>query len=310
MTTEEFIKGFRELRLKMPKIAVSGYRNQNCAYSSATYNSKNCYVCFDVDASENCLYCGMITRDKTCVDCEDTWDSELCYESYQLYHCYDCDFSEFLRDSSDCSYSYDLLNCHNCFGCVGLRRAEYFIFNEKYSQEDYAKKIAELKTMPREEITTGVQKLRLAYPHLASRQYQTENCFGENIQNSRNVFYGFNVKGMFDGGYLYDVYNIYHERSEDSYDHLFSVDLHGCYETIQVGESYNSNFLLYCEHIRDSEFCEASFNSNHLFGCTFVNRREYLVLNQEFKKEEWHKLTAELRDGLKKTGRYNWTVFD
>lgn len=46
MTTEEFIKGFHELLLHQPHIAVSGYKNTNCDYSNATYNSRNCYVCF------------------------------------------------------------------------------------------------------------------------------------------------------------------------------------------------------------------------------------------------------------------------
>lgn len=309
MTAEEFIKGFRELRLKSPHIAVSGYKNTNCDYSNATYNSRNCYMCFDVDSAENCLNCGLITRCKTCVDCEDTWDSELCYEGIELYNCYNCDFSEFLRDCSDCNFSFDLLNCHNCFGCVGLRRSEYYIFNEKYSKKDYEEKVSELKKMPLETIKKKVQELRLKYPHLASRQYQTDKCLGDNIQNSRNVFYGFNVKGMFDGGYLYDVYNVYHDRSENSYDNFFSVDLHHCYETIQAGECYDSNFLHYCEHIRDSEFCEGCFNSNHLFGCVSVNRREYLILNESHDKEEWHKKTAEIRDALKATNSYSWESF-
>lgn len=264
---------------------------------------------FDVDSGENCLYCGMITRCKSCSDCEDTWDCELCYEGFELYHCYNCDFSEFLRDCSDCAYSFDLLNCHNCFGCVGLRRANYFIFNKAYSKEEYLEKMAEIKKMSTAAIQAEVEKIRLVYPHLESRQYQTENCLGDNIQNSRNVFWGFNVKGMFDGGYLYDVYNVYHERSEDSYDDLFSVDLHHCYETIQVGECYDSNFLHYCEHIRDSEFCDSCFNSNHLFGCVTVNRREYLILNQPFEKEEWHKKTGEIKANLRKSGNYSLQIF-
>lgn len=309
MNAEEFMKGFRELRLKSPKIAVSGYKNINCDYSSATYNSKNCYVCFDVDAGENCFYCGMITRCRSCADCEDVWDSELCYEGIELYHCYNCDFSIFLRDCSDCSYSYDLLNCHNCFGCVGLRRASFQIYNQQYSEEDYRQKVHELRRVPRAEIEKEVEKLKLSYPHLAARQYRTENCLGDNIQNSKNCFYGFNVKETFDAAYVFDVYNVYWERSEDVYDSYFSVDLHHCFECIQVGECYNSNYLHYCEHIKDSEFCEGCFNSKYLFGCSTVNQQEYLILNQPYPKEAWHKKSAEIRDVLRKEGRYSWEIF-
>ena len=86
MDAEEFIKGFQELRQRLPRISVSGYQNQNCPYGNAIYNSKNCYVCFDMDSSEGCLYSGMVTRSRFSCDCEDIWDSELCYEGFEIYN--------------------------------------------------------------------------------------------------------------------------------------------------------------------------------------------------------------------------------
>jgi hypothetical protein len=41
-----------------------------------------------------------------------------------------------------------------------------------------------------------------------------------------------------------------------------------------------------------------------------VNRKEYLILNQPYPKEAWHKKTSEIRENLKKAGQYNWTVFE
>lgn len=310
MKAEEFIKGFRELRLKMPRISLMGYQNQNCPYINNAYHSKNCYMCFNMDQSEGCLYSGLITRCKFCTDSEDIWDSELCYEGFEIYNSYNCDFSGYLRDCSDCSYSYDLLNCHNCFGCIGLRRANYHIFNRRYSPEEYKRRLAQVRRMSPEEIKAQAEALREKYPHNASRQYRTENCFGDNIQNSRDCFYCFNTKGVFEGGYLYDIYNVYGERSEEVYDSYFSVDLHCCYEAVQVGDGWNCNFSHCCEHLRESEFCELCFNSINLFGCISMQRKEFLILNKPYEKEAWHKEVAEIRDGLKKSGQYNWTVFD
>lgn len=308
MTAEEFIRDFRELRLKMPKVSLSGYQNQNCPYASAVYNSKNCYLCFDCDSSENCLYCGMTTRNRFCADCEDIWDCELCYESSKLYNCYNCDFSYFLRDCSDCAHCEDCLNCHNCFGCVGLRRANFHIFNKKYSPEEYQNRLKFSRKQSPAEIKSQIEDLKRICPFVASRQYQTENCFGDVIQNSRNCFFCFDAKGIYDGGYLFDNYNVYGERTEDAYDSTFSVDLHQCYQTVQVGDAWNCNFCHYCEHLRDSEFCDTCFNSRYLFGCTFINRREYLILNTPHEKEQWHKKTAEIKEALKKNGKYDWIV--
>lgn len=310
MNAEAFIKGFQQLRGRAFRISLMGFQNQNCPYANNAYNSKNCYLCFNMDNGEGCLYSGLVTRCKFCVDSEDIWDSELCYEGVELYNCYNCDFSQFLRDCSSCSYSYDLLNCHDCFGCVGLRRAQFFIFNQAYSEEEYKKQLIEVKKLSRSEIEQKVINLRAAYPHLASRQYRTEESLGDNIQNSRNCFYGFNVKGVHDGGYLYDVYNVYGEKSEDAYDGYFSVDLHECYEFVQTGDAWNCNYCHCCEHIRDSEFTEFCFNSRNLFGCISVNRREYLILNEPYQKEAWHKKTREIREVLKASGNYSWNVFE
>lgn len=309
MTAEEFLNGFAELRRTTPKIAVSGYSSHNCPYGNAIYNSKNCYLCFDMDTSEGCLYSGTVTRAQYCGDCEDIWDSELCYEGYEIYHCYNCDFSQFLRNCSDCSYCFDCLNCQNCFGCVGLRRQNYSIFNKPYSPEVYKIELEKAKKLPREEIETRVEALRKEYPHLASRQYQSENCIGDNIQNSKGVFYGFNVKNTFDGGYAWDLYTVYGDRNEDTYDTFFNVDLHSCYECVQVGDGWNLNFCHYCEHIRDSEFCEACFNSKNLFGCIGINRGEYMILNKAYAPEDWKTEVAEIKKGLAGAGKFSWGIF-
>ncbi|MEK7171463.1 MAG: hypothetical protein AAB739_01005 [Patescibacteria group bacterium] len=309
MDAEEFIKGFQELRQRLPRISVSGYQNQNCPYGNAIYNSKNCYVCFDMDSSEGCLYSGMVTRSRFSCDCEDIWDSELCYEGFEIYNSYNCDFSQFLRNCSDCSFSYDLLNCHNCFGCVGLRRANYHIFNKPHSPEDYVARLKYLKNMPQTEIFSQIESLRAEYSHVAMRQYNTENCFGDNIQNSKNCFYAFTTKNTYDGAYLYDIYTVYGDRNEDIYDCYFNVDLHGCYNCIQVGDGWNCNFSHYCEHLKDSEFCEGCFNSKNLFGCIDINHGEYRILNKQYTKEEYTKEVAQIREGLKTAGKYGWEVY-
>ena len=41
--------------------------------------------------------------------------------------------------------------------------------------------------MPQTEIFSQIESLRAEYSHVAMRQYNTENCFGDNIQNSKIV---------------------------------------------------------------------------------------------------------------------------
>ncbi len=46
------------------------------------------------------------------------------------------------NDVEYCSFCY---NCENCFGCVGLNRKKFCIFNKQYSEEEYWKRLDELK---------------------------------------------------------------------------------------------------------------------------------------------------------------------
>ncbi|MBU0626703.1 hypothetical protein KKG31_00385 [Patescibacteria group bacterium] len=41
-----------------------------------------------------------------------------------------------------CQECYD--NCNNLFGCVGLKKKQYCIFNKQYTQEEYEKLVPQL----------------------------------------------------------------------------------------------------------------------------------------------------------------------
>ncbi len=48
-------------------------------------------------------------------------------------------------DCTDMEYSMDCRNCEHCFGCAGLKRKKYCIFNVQYTPEAYWKKLDEIK---------------------------------------------------------------------------------------------------------------------------------------------------------------------
>jgi hypothetical protein len=66
---------------------------------------------------------------------------------YNLKSCFNC-WDE-ARDLEYCVYS---ISCHDCFGCVGLYKKQYCIFNKQYTKEEYfalrEKIIAHMNEMP------------------------------------------------------------------------------------------------------------------------------------------------------------------
>ena len=39
----------------------------------------------------------------------------------------------------------DCYDCENCFGCLGLRKKKFHIYNRSYSEEAYWKRVDEIK---------------------------------------------------------------------------------------------------------------------------------------------------------------------
>jgi hypothetical protein len=118
-----------------------GIRNVN---STGSYVSdcKNVHDSFLIRGSEDLRYCQnmQISGNKDCMDVFEWGDKvELCYETsgsgYNAYNtkfCWDC-----WPNARDCEYSMHLRSCTDCFGCVGLKKKQYCIFNKQYTKEEY-----------------------------------------------------------------------------------------------------------------------------------------------------------------------------
>ncbi|MEI7764989.1 MAG: hypothetical protein WCI93_00220 [bacterium] len=142
----EKIKGLivraKKLWQNAPQKYIHGWRNVGSSgdYLNDTKNAKQCFVGFNIEDSK---FCSFVTGKMT-----DVYDfvnfgenSTLMYEVLQggdqtsnirmsqwtITNCHDIDYSFF------CTSSRDL------FGCVGLKKRQYCIFNKQYSKEEYFK---------------------------------------------------------------------------------------------------------------------------------------------------------------------------
>ncbi|HLD17932.1 MAG TPA: hypothetical protein VJB99_02540 [Patescibacteria group bacterium] len=84
----------------------------------------------------------------------DTYDCAIggCFDSNNCYYTTNATSCSFIRFSYNCSRSLDLeyclycYDCESCFGCVGIRRKKFHIFNKPYGEEEYWRKVDELKS--------------------------------------------------------------------------------------------------------------------------------------------------------------------
>ena len=102
-------------------------------------DTKNSYAVFRSWEGENLRYCQDVDHSKDSIDCTEIW-GELGYEleGVEAKSCIAVTKCVALFDSY---YSELCSNSHDLFGCMGLKKAEYCIFNKRYSKEEYHKTI-------------------------------------------------------------------------------------------------------------------------------------------------------------------------
>ena len=272
---------------------------QNSDYCNASAGLKNCYLISNADDLENCSYGLSLQNCKDCVDIIFANDSELCYEGVNLKKCYKTFFSENCESCRDIWFSLDCLDCSNCFGCVNLRKKQYYIFNEPYSKENYFEKIKEFDTKSRNailEIKEKAYKHGLKFPRKFMHGRLNVNSTGEYLYNSKNakhIYMGEAVEDSKYGFYLKD----FPTGTKDSYDFTqFGNSAGLIYEASWVGlQVSNLKFCFWNYGVQDMEYCVGCHNSKNLFACVALRKKQYCILNKQYTKEEYEKLVPKIK---------------
>ncbi len=137
-SVEKYKKEFADFSIKFP---------HRCAYIKKSVrsdgdfliNCKNVKYAFQVINGENQKF--IFGSDTT----KDTYDSVMSGKAEQCYEVVVADnsqrnyFSVFCFQCRDIFYSQFSPSAENCFGCVGLKKGSYSIFNKKYAKEEYIK---------------------------------------------------------------------------------------------------------------------------------------------------------------------------
>ncbi|MBI4994887.1 hypothetical protein HZC21_04575 [Candidatus Peregrinibacteria bacterium] len=292
----DFFAELEKLRRTQPRISAIRLNNTNSDYTANTDQCKNCYLIANAVHNEDCMYGRDFHDNSDCSDCDHIFGCTLCYECENCKQCWDSIHLQDSNNCQNCSYGYDLKDCRNCIGCVGLRKKEFHIFNMSYSKEDFFCKKASLK---RHEIQAQFNELKLKIPRTYSLQIATENCFGDNIYNCKNIWYSFDVHECQDCGYIEEC-----KQLHDCWDNTILEESQFCYQISSSHILNNCNFCFQCLSSNDCEFCEFVMNSRNCFGCISLNRKEYHILNRPYPKEEYFKRVSEIKTELRRERDY------
>mgnify|MGYP001582356672 FL=1 len=169
-TIDETKRRAHEFWEQFPMRFTLGINNVN-SWGEHVEHCKNAKVCYSVHNAENVKYCQSLDHKVS-----DSYDHTIWGDATSLiYEC--CTIGE---ESSGCKFSYNSLGCRDIeysaycnassdlFGCFGLHKKQYCIFNKQYSKEEYKKlrdKIAaHMNEMPFTDLQGRVYKYGEFFP--------------------------------------------------------------------------------------------------------------------------------------------------
>jgi hypothetical protein len=296
MTADTFFKEFKKLLTRYPKIPPDVVESENSDYGDHLAYCKNMHVAFDSSSSSDCIYLYDSYIARNCVDCDYTVESDLCYECVDAFKCFNCDYLEYGTSLRDSSYSANCINCHDVFGCVNLQNKSFCIFNRQLSEEEYKQKVKEYKKWPPEKVLEMVEELKQRYPLTQTHEAHNENsAYGNYSHYNKNCYMCFDCAHNEGCSYLYDSHHnatsydmtCSYDKNELSYQIVDSIKLFNCNFAFLSGNSHDSSYIYNCQNVKNC------------IGCISLSNKQYCILNRQFTKENYEKISKQLLEELK-----------
>lgn len=290
MTANGFFSELQRIILSQPKLPAAIVNCENCEFCNEVYNSKNLSYCFDSYNTTDSFYLFDSFMCATCGDCDYAVESELCYESVDHYKAFNCDYLEYCDNIRDSAYCYKCSG-NNLFGCTNLKNKSFCIFNRQFTESEYNEKIKKLKSLPPEKILTIVDDLKKRFPLTQTIAAENDNTFyGNYIHFDKNCYLCFDAAHDENCAYIYDSFNC-----RSSYDLTYvALDTEITYQAVDSATLFNCNFAVHASNCQDSSYLFNCFNVKDSLGCVGLSNKEYCILNRQFTKEEYEKISNQI----------------
>ncbi len=300
-----FLEQVKELSEKTPYAAKETLYTslKNSDYSNGLSWCKNCYMIFWADYCENVYYSSILNGLKWSSDCIRGFNSELCYGSIGFSKNYMVFFSDECDSCVNVWFSRNCYGCTDCVGCANLRGATNCIFNQKYSKEEYAKKLKELRFDSWKSLNDFKNEAYNFWFSAPYREYDGHslnvNVTGEHVYTSRNSKECYIVNGAENCKWCQFLTV---SSSKDCRDYSgWGNNAMLMYECATVGENVNNTMFSYhcTPDIINLQYCLFNIAGKNNFGCANLKRKSYCILNKQYAKEEYEKLKERIIEDMK-----------
>lgn len=289
---------------EVPHLPNTGTGNKNCDWADDVWHSTDVYLSRSFLRCERCSYLYRMVDTKDTIDStysfnlEQSYDCLYCFRGYKLFHSFNS------RDCVDSSFLYDCRNCSSCFMCWNLRNKEDCILNKQYSKEEYAKKLQEFDV----ESYAGVEKLKQEFTRILQEEAVHRANFNTKVENSTGNFLT-ECKNCHNCYFMEKTEDVRHgfrgaSGVKDGIDAVSPLATERSAVSSLDQEGYGNMGMLYGTRCKFSYYLDNCEACENCFGCVGMRKAEYCVLNQQYSKEEYEKLTEQIKADMKKRGEW------
>ncbi len=298
-----FFEQFEELSGAIPHIALTTKDMENSDYCQYAEQLKDSYLAVCTFFGRNFLYTYWIGWAEDLVDCNFILHSERLYECQDVQKSYGCKYVYNSQGMTDSSFCFACSDCVECFMCVNLRHKSYCIENVQYTKVEYHEKM-KAYTLSSHSARETLKKKFWDFVAQHPRKYafirKSEDCVGDNIDESKDLYWAFDAYTHERGRYLFDA-----GYGRDCMDMLqFGINSELNYEGHDGGEAYNSHFVTSGGFLTNCEYISLGRNLQDCFGCFGLNHKQYCIFNTQYTQEEYEVLRGKIIEHMGKTGEY------
>ena len=306
-----FFEQFDELlkKVPVPSMFTNFTEDVNSDYTNYAGFDKNCYFIFHADMNEDCCFAIWLKKCKKCFDSLNVFECENTYECINVKKSYGLKYSQDCQNCSESWFLRDCFGCKDCFGCIGLQNAQYQIFNEQKTKEEY-ETFMENFSSDHKSITTMKKKYEdfiSDKPRKFAQMLQNENAVWDHIFECRDVVSCFDIQESRDMKYCERIYN---GPNADCMDiDQYGLKINRAYLGSAVWDGVEQMIACTCSYgIVNTYYSMFTFYSENCFGCVGLKNAKYCILNKQYTKEKYEELVPKIIEKMKQDSEW-WEFF-
>ncbi|MDO8574521.1 MAG: hypothetical protein Q7R86_02750 [bacterium] len=294
--SKPFFAQFHELFKKVPRSALYLRKTINSPYSNLVGESKNVYLAYSIVNAENVFYSKIVDKSYYVYDSLSVAESENCYGNIYSDRNFNSHFLEYSNNCIDSWFLFDCINCKNCVLSSNLRNKEYFIRNERYSKEDYFKKLKELNFgsyLSLQNIKAEFTNIKLKAIHKYADILKSTRASGDNLYATKNAKLCFDSYEIEDCSYCFRIIAM-----KDGVDCCFTgLGAELIYEYISGGKgNYDLKFSSFAfDGVKNSHYTDYCQSSSELFGCIGLRGKKSSILNKQYDEADYRELLPKIK---------------